>query len=333
MAKGEAGDLTVYYKFRPGSEGVLPLTNWTDSKYSATEHGTGVLKHYFREYNPFSYPKSIYAVEDCLRVGGLSGSEGVVADYFAGSGTTGHAVISLNRADGGSRKYILVEVGNYFDAVTKPRVCKAAYSREWKEGIPLGREGISHTIKYSRLESYEDTLNNLELTRTQQQANLLDETKELREQYILSYMLDVESRSSQSLLNVESFHNPDQYKLKVERNGETQLVNVDLVETFNWLLGLTVKHLDVIRGVRVVEGTNPDGERVLVLWRNLNETDNDALNEWFKKQDYNTKDQEYDLIYVNGDNNLENLRRSDQTWKVRLTEEEFQRLMFDVEDV
>jgi adenine-specific DNA-methyltransferase len=85
--------------------------------------------------------------------------------------------------------------------------------------------------------------------------------------------------------------------------------------------------------VRVVEGTNPEGERVLVLWRNLDETDNDALNQWFEKQDYNTRDQEYDLIYVNGDNNLENLRRPDQTWKVRLIEEEFQRLMFDVQDV
>jgi len=85
-------------------------------------------------------------------------------------------------------------------------------------------------------------------------------TMKLHEQYILSYMLDVESRGSQSLLNVDGFRNPNEYKLKVERNGETQLVNVDLVETFNWLLGLTVKHIDVIRGVRVVEGTNPENE-------------------------------------------------------------------------
>ena len=134
-------------------------------------------------------------------------------------------------------------------------------------------------------------------------------------------------------LNIDSFRNPDQYKLKVENNGETQYVNVDLVETFNWLLGLSVKHIDAVRGVHVVEGTNRDSGRVLVLWRNLDETDSDALDEWFSKQNYNTKDQEYDLIYVNGDNNLENLRRGDQTWKVRLIEEEFQRLMFDVQDV
>ena len=60
---------------------------------------------------------------------------------------------------------------------------------------------------------------------------------------------------------------------------------------------------------------------------------NDALDRWFEKQGYSTRDLEYGLVYVNGDNNLENLRRADQTWKVRLTEEEFQRVMFDLEDV
>lgn len=162
---------------------------------------------------------------------------------------------------------------------------------------------------------------------------------DMREQYTLSYMLDVESRGSQSLLNVEAFRNPDEYKLRVERDGETQLVNVDLVETFNWLLGLTVKHIDVIPikkdgpTVRVVDGTAPNGDRVLVVWRNIDQIDNDALDKWFGKQGYSTREMVYDVFYVNSDNNLENLRRPDQTWKVRLIEEEFKRLMFDVEDM
>jgi len=61
--------------------------------------------------------------------------------------------------------------------------------------------------------------------------------------------------------------------------------------------------------------------------------DNDKLDDWFQKQGYNNKDQEFDVIYVNGDNNLENLKKPDQTWKVRLIEEEFLRRMFDVQDV
>ncbi len=65
----------------------------------------------------------------------------------------------------------------------------------------------------------------------------------------------------------------------------------------------------------------------------LDETDNDALGRWFEKRGYGTRDLKSDLVYVNGDNNLENLRRPDQTWKVRLTEEEFHRLVFYVKDM
>lgn len=257
-----------------------------------------------------------------------------ILDCFGGSGSTAQAVIDLNRIDVAKRKFILVEVGHYFETVLKPRVLKSVYSIEWKQGKPVSRSsGVSQCLKYLKLESYEDTLNNLELKRTQKQQLQLEINDDIREDYTLSYMLDVETRGSQSLLNIESFRNPDEYKLKVERDGETTLVNVDLVETFNWLIGLSVKHIDRIRGIRVVEGVNPEGERVLVLWRNLDETDNDALDRWFSKQDYNTREQVYDLFYINGDNNLENLCRVDQTWKVRLIEEEFKRLMFDVQDV
>jgi len=337
--------------FDPEEMKVKPCTSWIensntndrDIEEEANEYEIGILQTGMNSEGgrivdrifgskPFAYPKPVSLIRSIVRAS--TRDDDVVCDFFAGSGTTAHAVLEMNREDGGSRSFIMVEQGEYFSSVLKPRIHKVIYSRNWKDGSPQDREGVSHGFKYIRLESYEDALNNLkELKPTAQQASLLEQDDDLREQYILSYMLDVESRGSQSLLNVESFSTPDEYKLRVERDGETQLVNVDLIETFNWLLGLTVKHIDVIRGVRVVEGTNPEGDRAIVLWRNLDETDNNALDEWFKKQKYNTKDQEYDLIYVNGDNNLENLRRGDQTWKVRLIEEEFGRLMFDVEDV
>jgi adenine-specific DNA-methyltransferase len=57
------------------------------------------------------------------------------------------------------------------------------------------------------------------------------------------------------------------------------------------------------------------------------------LDEWFGRLGYSTKDFEFGLIYVNGDNNLENLRGADQTWKVRLIEEDFHRLMFGMEGI
>jgi len=137
------------------------------------------------------------------------------------------------------------------------------------------------------------------------------------------------------LLNFEHFRDPFNYSLKVTGGtvGETSPAKVDLIETFNYLLGLHVKHIDSITGFRVVEGTNPNGEKVLVIWRNTQDNSNDDLDNFFQKQAYKTGDNEFDLIYVNGDNNLENLRRANETWKVRLIEQEFHRLMFDIRDI
>jgi adenine-specific DNA-methyltransferase len=309
-------------------EGMVPIDVWHYKDTGTTDDGGKVLKAMFGA-EVFDNPKPPSLVRRALSLAPQDSADLVVLDHFAGSGTTGHAVIDANREDEGKRKYLLIEVGTYFDSVMKARLLKCVYSTEWSEGKPTSRVGSSHVVKCLRLESYEDALRNLELKRTRAQEALLGQEDLLREEYTLSYMLDVETRGSQSLLNVEGFRKPDHYKLQVERNGQTELVNVDLVETFNWLLGLTVKHIDVIRGVRVVEGENPEGDRVLVLWRNTDEMDSDKLEEWFKKQGYSTRDLEYDLVYANGDNNLENLRRPDQTWKVRLIEEEFHRLMFD----
>jgi len=256
-------------------------------------------------------------------------ASGIVLDHFAGSGTTAHAVISLNREDGGHRKYILVEMGDYFDTVLKPRIEKVIYSKDWKDGKPISREGSSHMFKYMTLESYDDTLANLEL----KPEGLFEDASQAHEQYMLRYMLETETEGSPSLLNTAAFENPSAYTLKVTHGSETVETAMELVETFNYLIGLRVRKVDMIRDIRVVQGVSPTGERVLVLWRNVHDVDADQLNDWFTKQGYNTRDTEFDVIYVNGDNHLQNLRRSDQTWKVRLIEPEFQRLMFDVQDV
>lgn len=58
-------------------------------------------------------------------------------------------------------------------------------------------------------------------------------------------------------------------------------------------------------------------------------TDPCEYDEWFTRQGYSSKDSEFDLIHVNGGNNFENLKPPDDTWKVRLIEEDFHRLMFD----
>ena len=83
-------------------------------------------------------------------------------------------------------------------------------------------------------------------------------------------------------------------------------------------------------------GTTPDGRNALVIWLKLltePEQDNLVLDEWFTRQGYSSKDSEFDVIWVNGGNNLENLKTPDDRWKVRLIEEDFHRLMFDTEGV
>lgn len=256
-------------------------------------------------------------------------------DFFGGSGTTGHAVINLNREDRGSRKFVLMEAGDHFDRVLTKRIKKLMYTAEWSDGKPKVRpaealgKGNPKLVKLLRVESYEDACENLKLARSEDQQKLIEQTPTLRESYVLQYMLDVESRGS--LLSMDRFVDPFNVQLTISRNNETQQVTVDMVETFNQLLGLRVQAVRELKGVIEVTGVNPGGENVLVLWRSINGTDSSALDDWFKKQAYSTRDREFDLIYVNGDNNLENLRRDDETWKVRLIEETLQSLMFTTE--
>jgi len=321
-AEKQANGEYFVYRRRRKNEGVQPTTFWESSKYSATEHGTDLLKKIFGEQEVFSYPKSIYAEEDCLTVAG-STPYTTTLDYFAGSGTTGHAVINLNRADNGQRKYILVEMGTYFDTVTKPRIQKVIYSEDWNNGKPVSRKGSSHCFKYMRLEQYEDTLNNLVVSQ-----NVLDATGEFYDGFLLGYMLDLETRDS--LFNLKWFDNPFDMKLRITRNNEMKEESIDLVETFNYLIGLYVEQIAYPKaGICTVVGRTRQGKKTLVIWRDCTKVSNDQLNDFFRRSAYSVRDNEFDTIYVNGDNNLENLRTSEDTWKVVLIEQEFNKQMFN----
>lgn len=308
------------------------FSNWTGTEFNAGVYGTSILSD-LGFGGQFDYPKSVHAVTTALWAQTFADSSAWVLDYFGGSGTTAHSVIDMNRQHSGRRRYVLVEMGEHCDKVIRPRIKKVVYSSEWKNGKPAKRDGgTSHCLKCLRLESYEDALANLTMHSTAGQQSLLASNDPLREDYTLRYMLGVESKGSPSLLNIDAFKDPFSYTLNVATGtvGETRPKKVDLVETFNWLLGLRVKTMDTIRGVRVVTGTSPQGDKVLVLWRNVKEMPSAMLDEFFQKQGYNTKDMEFDVIYVNGDNNLENLRKDEETWKVRLIEDEFSREMFDL---
>ncbi|MBR3432830.1 MAG: site-specific DNA-methyltransferase [Bacteroidaceae bacterium] len=299
-------------------------TLWADSIYNAGDNGTKVLTSLGFTPNDFAYPKSVYTVKDCVYA--ISDKESIVLDYFAGSGTTAQSVLNLNAEDKGHRRYFLCEMGNYFKTVTKPRIEKVIFSRDWRDGKPISHNGISQCFKYIRLEQYEDTLNNLEIKK--QQMDWRDD--EFHESYMLNYMLDTETRDS--LLNLKMFVNPFNMSLKTTKDNELVETKVDMVETFNYLIGLNVETEDWFENdnICVVQGkTHRRGLKTLVIWRNCEEIDNEKLCRFFDRMDFRTRDTEFDLIYVNGDNTLPNLRRDEENWKVVLTEEEFAKRMFE----
>ena len=275
---------------------------------------------------PYCHPTSLYE----KLIGTVVEKKGdIVIDYFAGSGTTAHAVIDLNREDDGRRKYILVEMGEYFDTILKPRIEKVIYSADWKDGKPVSRQGSSHAFKYMKLESYEDTLNNLRLKRSEDQNTSLLGNETFKEDYMLHYMLDVEAK--ESLLDLKNFETPFDYQLNIASStvGETIPTKVDLVETFNYLIGLWVKSIKRISDCVLVEGSNKQDGRVLVIWRDLRKVDNKKLEYLFREWKIVEREDAPEVIYINGDNSLMKLREEEQTWRVKLIEEEFHRRMFE----
>lgn len=288
---------------------------------------TTLIKNLFNNKKVFNNPKYYLLIGRLLRL--IGDTESMFMDAFAGSGTTGHAVIYLNREDKGNRKYILCEMAEYFNSVTKPRIEKVIYSEDWKDGKPISRKGISQCFKYIRLEQYEDTLNNLQPKNQRLDFDNENGKGDFEETYFLRYMLDTETKGD--LFNLEWFKNPFAMSIKTTKDNELVDTHVDMVETFNYLIGLNVETLRYPKdGYCVVEGTTHIGnERTLVIWRNCNKVSNEDLNEFFRKQAYCTTDSEFDKIYVNGDNTLPNIKTDEEHWKVVLIEEEFKKRMFE----
>lgn len=194
----------------------------------------------------------------------------VVLDYFAGSGTTGHAIIQLNRQDNLGRKFILVEKGHHFETVLLPRIKKVSFAPAWTNGRPeiepFGSDPSSNPriVKYIRLESYEDALNNITFGDTTSQE-LLE-----FDDYLLEYMLDWETRESETFLNIQKLANPFDYTIRVRDTDDNAQGCVDIPETFNYLIGIYVKsrrvYYDDDRRYLVFSGSI-EHRQVAIIWR------------------------------------------------------------------
>ena len=337
---GEAGPQRKRFWSEARERGKVSKTWWDEEE--TTTNGTQLLKSLFGRC-PFRNPKPVGLMKSLLTL--CSSKEGLLLDYFGGSGTTAHAVIALNREDMekgvyAKRKYILIEMGDHFDTVLMPRIKKVVYSPEWKDGKPkVYEKGISHCFKYMTLESYEDALNNIELKRTADQESMLPGLND--DKYLLKYFLDVESRGS--IISTDDFQKPFDYELKIayESSGAAKPQKIDLVETFNYLIGLKVdsyvRRID--KGYCYLDGVLPSGEHALVFWRDCDKLDAEKLNDELEKLgvDAAAKKATFDVIYVNGDHAVQNGKikpaEGVAQLKVRQIEAEFLEKMFACEEV
>ncbi|TWA74035.1 adenine-specific DNA-methyltransferase [Azospirillum brasilense] len=378
-------------------DGIIPQTIWQYKDVGHTQEAKQELLgivNFSSSSDVLNTVKTCRLVKRVIEVSQRDGKCSTVMDIFSGSGVTGQAVIQRNKEENRNDKFILIEMGAHFDSMLMKRIVRTLYCSSWRDGKPSEPPSRGGAFKYIRLESYEDALENLALTERPKGLEDLFSAKdrqagpgrmsELRIRYMLSRMLATEAKGA-SLLDLDGFRDPTGYTLTVLRDGVETPVRVDLVETFSWLIGMTVKRLSAPRRYRsafvrdrhgrlvwprradgridragfrsdpdgphwfrLVEGTLPGGEQAVVIWRSLTgdaETDNLALDAFAEIAGLNARDSEVRVVWVNGDNNLQNLRLAASAGedgdpreedaeappiavKVRLIEEDFQRLMF-----
>lgn len=215
-----------------------------------TSDGTVQLRNLFGA-QIYQFPKPSDLVKKLIEQ--QADTTSFVCDFFAGSGTTGHAVIELNRCLSGRGRFILAEMAGFYDTLLLARIQKVMFAPEWKDGMPNRiptKEEIDRTprlVKVLRLESYEDALHNLatedSLKREGPRAAAY-KAKIGQDAYRLSYLVGLPLEASASMLNFAALEHPFRYTIDVLTEDGPRVETVDLVETFNFLYGLHVERME-----------------------------------------------------------------------------------------
>jgi len=295
----------------------------------------------------FDHPKPVKLISSLIEAATPSAIESdLVLDFFAGSGTTGEAVINLNRSTNGQRKFVLVEMGNHFDRVLASRIQKIMYAPEWRHGkpifptaeeaeqgekLPAWIERSPRLVKVLRLESYEDSLNALELPkerdiRIQRQlelfSDLLCSSASYRSEFLLKYLLPTETEHSEVLLNTKALETPFNYSLRLYTPEGRRNVPVDLVETFNLLMGFHVQRIHELTDQRrryVVVEALENNAPVMVVWRDVPDLDPERERQFLAEK---FELSAYTKIYTNADNALPKGTSLDAVFKRLMNEPE-----------
>lgn len=138
VRKDRSGKPTVYYKGRMKDLGMNPYTMWDKPEYSSSTFGANMLAEIIGK-GIFSYPKSLFAVIDALKVANAR-PDSLVLDFFSGSATTAHAVMKLNAEDDGHRRFIMVQLPEKCEEGSVPfkngyeTICKIGEERIRRSG-------------------------------------------------------------------------------------------------------------------------------------------------------------------------------------------------------
>ncbi len=235
----------VYYKGRMADEWMLPYTIWDKPDYSASTMGANLLTSIMGA-KKFDYPKSLYAVIDSLRV--LSGKkDATFLDFFAGSGTTGHAVLELNKEDGGKRKFILCtnNENKIAEEVTYERIKRVINGYNKRKGEVAS--GLSANLRYFKTELIEkskvsdDTRRKL-VERATELICVKEDTFDKKADNNKYKIYENSERATGIIYDLDSI---DEFKGKLDSIGKTCAIYVFSLtnETFaSDFVSLSVKH-------------------------------------------------------------------------------------------
>ncbi len=309
----------------------MPWTWWPHQEVGHSDEAKKEIYELLGKGSPFDTPKPTRLLYRIIFV--ATKRNDIVFDFFAGSGTSGHAIVSLNREDGEQRRFVMVEMADFFDSILLPRMKRVIYAPEWKDGKPSrlpNKEEVARTprlVKVLRLESYEDALHNLvtEDTLAREAPRAKAHKKVLGEEaYRLRYLACLPLESSASLLALDKLEHPFEYKLEVLTEEGPKTQNVELVETFNLLYGLHVQRREIWendadhRSHVAVKSKDRESRRVLVLWRDMGGLDPEVERRFL--EDRIRQHGPFDEILINGDSAVPGVRSPDGLFK-RLMEE------------
>ena len=230
----------------------------------------------------------------------------LILDFFLGSGTTAAVAHKLKR------KWIGIEMGDHFSSVDLRRMKTVLYydksgiSKEKDVKEKYNENNAGGFFKYFDLEQYEDSLNNIEDDQELSNSKVLQSIPN----YEIKYMLDYETNNSKIFLNANMLEDPFNYKLKIINGGEEKSVNMDLVETFNYLYNVNVNKILSFndKNYIFVYGTKDD-ESLLIVWRQLNNIDYTVDRDFiYKVKDEYFHDIIIDTVFTNGNNIIDDSR-------------------------